>query len=214
MLFRMMVPEDIPDMCKLYQQYIDHKTAPYPKVSDQPTVDFAQTALQQLLCNQNWFCVVGVVGAETVGETVRGGRVKGFGAAFVAERPLSRPSPYGFCELVVVDENMREKGVGEKILAILNRIALERGALVIECSYQPGTTSARIWEAAGFIPYTVMAAYIDPNTGESRAGIVQLPHRVSQPAPAAPLPPRARKARVRSGAKTVPSVPADGEQES
>jgi len=166
-----MLPEDVPAMSRLYAQYITHKTAVYPKVGEQPTLDFAKVAMQQLAFNPNWFCVVAVDGRE---------RVWGFGAAFVSDRPLSRPSPYGFCELIVVDEKGRERGIGERILMALNGVALARGAQVIECSYQPGTTNARIWEAAGFVPYTVMAAYIDPNTGESRSGVVQLPHGLAR----------------------------------
>ena len=177
MRFRLAIPEDIPDLCKLYQQYLDHQTAPYPQHSATPTVDFAMTAMQQMLLNPTWFCVVGVAGSTMDGDVVRGGRAKAFGCTFVAERPLSKPSPYAFCELVVVDERVREKGIARKLCAIMSRMAIDRGAKAIECSYRPGSMQGKIWEAAGFVPYTVTAALIEPNTGEAILRVVDLPHR-------------------------------------
>ena len=173
MRFRLATPADIPDCTRLYQAYLDGH-GPYPQTGDEPLKDFATVLLYQMLQSPQTFTVVGVVSSTIDSDgVVHGGRAKAMSICYVAERPLGRPSPRGFCELLVVDPKFQGKKIGRMLVQVIAREMVRRGALVLECGYAPGSLAEQLWTQMGCEPYSVQASWT--LNGVPREGLPLIP---------------------------------------
>lgn len=168
MRFRYMEFNDITEAARLWAE-MHHEAAPeelhYPITDDKSAGDFSVSLARQLLGNQAWFAICGVVGSKIEEDAqgvkhVVGGKVKAYIAVSMTERTIGYPRNVAFIELLVVDKQCRKKDIGRKLVHLMAVEASQRGANVIEGAWNPGSLGEKLWPGYGLRPYRVLGAYV------------------------------------------------------
>lgn len=165
MRFRQLQMSDLPDITRLYTEYLEESAEVYPHVNERSGEEYIFSLYNALINNPNFFCIVGVVDgrvhedAQGIKHTV-GGRVKAYIQGSLIQRPLGEPKVIGLIDLVIVDQKFRRHSIAR---ALIQRAATEiakRGAQVLECAWTPGSLGEQIAMAAGMKPYRTLGAWI------------------------------------------------------
>ena len=172
MRFRFLTMADLPDLERLYLEYLEQRgpdELPYPIHDDTSGAEFTLAVARQLLGNPAfWYCIVGVMGSTVTQDAngekvVVGGRPKGFIMVNMSERPIGHPKKVAFIELLVVDRKFQQKDVGRKLAHLAWVECLKRGAQVLEAAYSPNSLGEKLWPQYGAVPYRILAAYVGPD---------------------------------------------------
>jgi ribosomal protein S18 acetylase RimI-like enzyme len=162
MRFRLAQIVDVPELTRMYVDYMRESQPVYPVQGDDDTVasEWAAHQLQNLIGNPSYFCIVGVVQSKIENNTVVGGKPKAMMTVFLTIRPIGFPKEIGFCEMLWVDPKYRNRGHTKRLAIIASRYAFARGAKVLETSWRTGSQVGEFWQKAGMRSYQEYGAWI------------------------------------------------------
>jgi len=168
MRFRKLQITDVPDVARLYGEYLEDRLpdeCPYPYQDERSIDEFSLGLVRQLTGNPHWFGFVAVVGSKIVQDPqgqkhVVGGKAKGIIAVNLTERPIGEPKRLAFIELAVVDRKFRRRGILRRLAQLCFIEGQRRGVETFEAAWTPGSKGEEFWPAVGLRPYRVLGAYI------------------------------------------------------
>lgn len=193
MRFRPLQMSDLPDITRLYTEYLEESSEVYPNTNERSAEEYIFSLYNALVNNPNFFCIVGVVDGR-VHEDAQGnkhtigGRAKAYVQGSLIQRPLGEPKIIGLIDLVIVDSKFRKHSIARALIQRAATQIAQRGAQVLECAWTPGSLGEEIALAAGMKPYRTLGAWVTDD-GTPRGDMPMVKEKTK----------RTRKPRVKKG---------------
>ena len=165
MRFRSLQMSDLPDITRLYQEYLDQSNEVYPHTSPRTSEEYIFSLYNSVVNNPNFFCIVGVVDSRIYEDAqgvkhVIGGRAKAYLQGQFVQRGIGEPKVIGLADCVIVDSKFRNHNIARTLIQRAATEIAQRGAQVLECAWTPGSLGEEIALKAGMKPYRVLGAWI------------------------------------------------------